>query len=72
MFSGNGVNRLRDFFNQAAIAYHPEFEEGTMFDDAEELDEEEGQMTGLMHATVLDDDDTTTTAPQGVPAPNQT
>ncbi|EEP77197.1 conserved hypothetical protein [Uncinocarpus reesii 1704] len=56
VFSGGGVNRLRDFLNQAAIAYHRELEEGTMFDDAEEPDEEEGQVTGLMNATGLNDD----------------
>ncbi|KAI1913461.1 SCF ubiquitin ligase complex subunit [Ophidiomyces ophidiicola] len=60
VFSGVGVKRLRDFLNQTATAYHRELEleEGTMFDDAEELDEEEGQVTGLMNATVLNDDDT--------------
>ena len=28
-----------------------------MFDDGEELDEEEGQVTGLMHATAIHDED---------------
>lgn len=28
-----------------------------MYDDDEELEEDEGQMTGLMHATGINDDD---------------
>lgn len=28
-----------------------------MYDDDEELDEDEGQVTGLMHATDLNDED---------------
>ncbi|WEW55271.1 SCF ubiquitin ligase complex subunit [Emydomyces testavorans] len=69
VFSGGGVSRLRDFLNQAAMAYHRDFEEGTMFDDADEIDEDEGQVTGLMNATGLNDDDDET--PEGTTAPIQ-
>jgi F-box and leucine-rich repeat protein GRR1 len=31
--------------------------EATMYDDDEELDEDEGQVTGLMHAAAINDDD---------------
>lgn len=56
VFSGDGVNRLRDHLNRS----EPQFQEGaeaTMYDDDEELDEDEGQMTGLMNATVINDGD---------------
>ncbi|KAJ5130852.1 SCF E3 ubiquitin ligase complex F-box protein GrrA [Penicillium bovifimosum] len=55
VFSGDGVNRLRDHLNQS----EPSFQgaEATMYDDDEELDEDEGQMTGLMNATVINDGD---------------
>ena len=59
VFSGEGVNRLRNYLNenQPSKIYDTE---GTMYDDR---DGEEGdadqQVTGLMHATGLgaDDDD---------------
>lgn len=54
VFSGDGVNRLRDYLNQKPQQFQ---EEATMYDDDEELDEDEGQMTGLMHATGISDDD---------------
>ncbi|EEH19852.1 SCF E3 ubiquitin ligase complex F-box protein grrA [Paracoccidioides brasiliensis Pb03] len=57
VFSGEGVSRLRDFLNRAAVTYRQETVEGTMYDDADELDEEEGQVTGLMHATVINDEE---------------
>ncbi|EAS32830.3 SCF E3 ubiquitin ligase complex F-box protein grrA [Coccidioides immitis RS] len=69
VFSGAGVSQLRDFLNQAAIAYHRELEEGTMFNDTDELDEDEGQVTGLMNATGLNDDNDGT--PDGGTAPVQ-
>lgn len=53
MFSGDGVNRLRLYLNQLSRAES----EATMYDDDEELDEDEGRMTGLMNATVINDDD---------------
>lgn len=56
VFSGDGVNRLRDHLNR----HEPQFQEeaeATMYDDDEELDEDEGQMTGLMNATVINDGD---------------
>lgn len=31
--------------------------EATMYDDDEELDEDEGQVTGLMNATAINDED---------------
>lgn len=54
VFSGDGVTRLRDHLNQKPQILQ---EEATMYDDDEELDEDEGQMTGLMHATGISDDD---------------
>ncbi|KAJ5085449.1 SCF E3 ubiquitin ligase complex F-box protein grrA [Penicillium argentinense] len=54
VFSGDGVTRLREYINQKTP---PLQEEATMYDDDEELDEDEGQMTGLMHATGISDDD---------------
>lgn len=53
VFSGDGVNRLRLYLNQLSGAES----EATMYDDDEELDEDEGRMTGLMNATVINDDD---------------
>lgn len=53
VFSGDGVNRLRLYLNQLSRAES----EATMYDDDEELDEDEGRMTGLMNATVINDDD---------------
>ncbi|OJJ47603.1 hypothetical protein ASPZODRAFT_141189 [Penicilliopsis zonata CBS 506.65] len=57
VFSGEGVNRLRDFLNQAPISTAVDETEATMYDDDEELDEDEGQVTGLMHATAINDED---------------
>lgn len=56
VFSGDGVSRLRDYLNRLFSPYQEEAE-ATMFDDGEELDEEEGQVTGLMHATAIHDED---------------
>ncbi|CRG85834.1 SCF E3 ubiquitin ligase complex F-box protein grrA [Talaromyces islandicus] len=56
VFSGEGVSRLRDFLNRNAVPY-PEGPEATMYDDDEELDEDENQVTGLMSATAIHDDD---------------
>lgn len=55
VFSGEGVNRLRDYLNRAA--HLQEEAEATMYDDDEELDGDEGQMTGLMQDTALNDED---------------
>ena len=57
VFSGDGVGRLREFLNRSAVAFREGPEEGTMFDDADELDDEEGHVTGLMSATGINDDD---------------
>jgi len=57
VFSGDGVGRLRDFLNRSTEAFQEEPEEGTMYDDADELDDEEGQVTGLMNATGINDDE---------------
>ncbi|KAH1555128.1 hypothetical protein KXV92_001934 [Aspergillus fumigatus] len=56
VFSGEGVNRLRDYLNRSPDPPR-EMTEATMYDDDEELDEDEGQVTGLMHATVINDED---------------
>ncbi|KAJ5678997.1 hypothetical protein N7462_007241 [Penicillium macrosclerotiorum] len=55
VFSGDGVTRLRDYLNQNVSPMQEETET-TMYDD-EEVDEDEGQMTGLMHATGINDED---------------
>ena len=55
VFSGEGVNRLRKYLNEAPI-YDTE---GTMYDDRDpdgEMDAER-QVAGLMHATGINDDD---------------
>lgn len=54
MFSGDGVNRLRNYLNTKTDIY----DEGTMYDDreAEEVDNDQ-QVAGLMHAAALNDDD---------------
>lgn len=54
VFSGEGVHRLRNFLSREMASFH--FEEGTMYDDEDELDEDEGQVTGLMHATAINDE----------------
>lgn len=56
VFSGDGVNRLRQYLNQTEAPFRDETE-ATMYDDDEELDGDEGRMTGLMNATVINDDD---------------
>lgn len=56
VFSGDGVSRLRDFLNRNVAPFH-EDGEATMYDDDEELDEEEGQVTGLMNATAINDEE---------------
>lgn len=56
VFSGDGVSRLRDYLNEILPPYREEAE-ATMYDDDDELDEEEGQVTGLMHATAISDED---------------
>lgn len=57
MFSGEGVNKLRNFLNDSPeIAYDTE---GTMYDDreADDMDTDQRQLPGLLHATGLNDDD---------------
>lgn len=54
VFSGEGVTRLREYLNRDMV---PEETEATMYDDDDELDEDEGQMAGLMHATGINDED---------------
>lgn len=56
VFSGEGVNRLRSYLD-TTMAPAPDELEATMYDDDEELDEDEGQVTGLMHATAINDED---------------
>lgn len=56
VFSGEGVNRLRGYLN-TTMATVPDELEATMYDDDDELDEDEGQVTGLMHATAINDED---------------
>ncbi|KAH8692787.1 putative ubiquitin ligase complex F-box protein GRR1 [Talaromyces proteolyticus] len=56
VFSGEGVSRLREFLNRNAVPY-PEGPEATMYDDDEELDEDENHVTGLMSAASIRDDD---------------
>ncbi|BDD60728.1 SCF ubiquitin ligase complex subunit [Monascus purpureus] len=56
VFSGEGVSRLREFLNRTSPSLQ-EGTEATMYDDDEELDEEEGQMAGLMHATAINDEE---------------
>lgn len=58
VFSGEGVNRLRQYLNEDLRAtYDPE---GTMYDDRDGEDGEPDQtveMAGMMHATGLGVDD---------------
>ncbi|RAL09945.1 uncharacterized protein BO97DRAFT_436449 [Aspergillus homomorphus CBS 101889] len=52
VFSGDGVNKLRTTLNHMLPPIPPQdLTEATMYDDDEELDEDEGQVTGLMRAT---------------------
>lgn len=57
VFSGEGVNRLRNYLNEAPqVTYDTE---GTMYDDRDpegDIDAE-GQVAGLMNATAINDDD---------------
>ncbi|PYI17812.1 hypothetical protein BO99DRAFT_423685 [Aspergillus violaceofuscus CBS 115571] len=61
VFSGDGVNHLRNQLNHMIPPPPPQdMTEATMYDDDEELDEDEGQVTGLMRATAataINDDD---------------
>lgn len=68
VFSGEGVSALRDFLNRTMVPYRLETEDGTMYDDSDELDEAEGQMTGLMHAAVINDEDDSEIMDGGTPA----
>ncbi|KAL2014752.1 hypothetical protein VTN00DRAFT_2277 [Thermoascus crustaceus] len=70
VFSGEGVSRLRDFLNRHAAPFHEETE-ATMYDDDEELDEEEGQVTGLMHATVINDEEDDEMGDGGIGIPHR-
>lgn len=54
VFSGDGVIRLREYLSRDTVV---EETEATMYDSDEELDADEGQMTGLMHATGINDED---------------
>lgn len=56
VFSGEGVNRLRAYLNEAPDNM---FEtEATMYDDREAEDmDTDVQVAGLMHATGINDDD---------------
>lgn len=56
VFSGEGVAKLRDYLNKN-VGPFPSETEATMYDDEDELDEEENQVTGLMSAAVIRDDD---------------
>ncbi|KAL1986263.1 hypothetical protein VTN96DRAFT_6631 [Rasamsonia emersonii] len=56
VFSGEGVARLREFLNRNYVPFHEETE-ATMYDDDEELDEDEGQVTGLMNAAAIHDEE---------------
>lgn len=62
VFSGEGVNRLRDFLNRTSSPIR-DMAEATMYDDDEELEEDEGQVTGLLHATAIHDADEYTDIP---------
>jgi F-box and leucine-rich repeat protein GRR1 len=54
VFSGDGVGQLRDFLNRNSEPF-PDETEATMYDDDEELDED-GQVTGLLNATAINDE----------------
>ncbi|KAL9632802.1 MAG: hypothetical protein Q9164_005093 [Protoblastenia rupestris] len=57
VFSGEGVNRLRTYLNEAPESTYDT--EGTMYDDRDpDVDTDaDGQVTGLMNATGINDDD---------------
>lgn len=46
VFSGEGVSRLRDFLNHSTFRENNSI---TMYDDAEEVDEDEGNATEVPH-----------------------
>ena len=56
VFSGEGVSRLREFLNRSSRPYNGA-DQGTMYDDGDGFDEEEGHVTGLLHATMINDDE---------------
>ncbi|PGH20416.1 SCF E3 ubiquitin ligase complex F-box protein grrA [Polytolypa hystricis UAMH7299] len=53
VFSGEGVSRLRNYLNESTM----NLQRGTMYDDGEEMEEEQGQVTGLLNATGINDGD---------------
>ena len=56
MFSGDGVNRLRNYLNDDAANIYDA--DGTMFDDRELIDgENDQQVASLMHMAGINDDD---------------
>ncbi|KAJ5894046.1 hypothetical protein N7495_005737 [Penicillium taxi] len=58
VFSGEGVTNLRNYLNeQARHQQQQQSIDTVMWDDDEEMEDEEGNITGLMHATGLDDGD---------------
>lgn len=54
VFSGEKVNLLRKHLNDASEHYG---EDGTMFDDRGEIDENDAAVATLMNATGINDDD---------------
>lgn len=56
VFSGEGVGRLREFLNRNAVPFSEETE-ATMYDDDEELDEDEVHVTTLLNATTINEGD---------------
>ncbi|KAF7714279.1 SCF E3 ubiquitin ligase complex F-box protein grrA [Penicillium ucsense] len=63
VFSGEGVTRLREYLNRN-MGPHLDETEATMYDDDEELDEDDGHVAGLMHATGINDEDYMDVPPQ--------
>lgn len=57
VFSGDGISELRDFLNRTVTTILQEGMDATMYDDDDELDEQEGHVTGLMNATAINDDE---------------
>ena len=55
MFSGEGVNRLRTYLNEAPADMY--VDEATMFDDREGDQDGDTAVTNMMNATVINDDD---------------
>lgn len=54
VFSGEGVNRLRNYLNEDLLE---RLETGTMYHDHDEEDIDDQTVAGLMHATGLGPDD---------------